>query len=55
MESLFNSISLLCHHWENVANYIGLTSFQFIVVSGMVISGMMIKWTFQQEKNHHHD
>jgi hypothetical protein len=52
---LISIITLLCEHWNHVATIIGLTSFQMVVVLGMGMSGMMIKWTFQQEQEHQHD
>lgn len=48
-------ITLLCEHWDHMATRIGLTSLQMVVVSGMVISGIMVKWTFQHEQDHQHD
>lgn len=52
---LISFIAMLSEHWDHMATSIGLTSFQMVVVSGMVISGMMVKWTFQHEQEHQHD
>jgi len=53
---MLNSIiTLLSEHWDYAAACIGLTSIQLVVVSGMVMSGMIVNWTFQHEQHHHHD
>ena len=46
----FNSLFVL---WDDVAAAIGLSSFQMVVVIGMLLAGMSAQWQFQH--GHHHD
>ena len=49
-ELSFHSILSL---WDETAVSIGLTSFQMVVVIGMLSTGMFVQWQFQHA--HHHD
>lgn len=41
---------------QQVAQHVGLSTFQFIVVLGMLLAGGIVKWTFNHDhRDHHHD
>ena len=39
--------------WDEIAIYIGLTSFQMLLVLSMMLTGMYAKWSFQHHQHHH--
>jgi hypothetical protein len=42
--------------WDDTAKYLGLNSFQMVVVFGMLGAGMFAQWQFQHGHHHHsHD
>lgn len=41
--------------WDNLAVSVGLTSFQMVVVFGMLSAGMLAQWQFQHAHHHHGD
>jgi len=52
------TVQYLLTLWSDTAVSIGLTSFQMIVVFGMLITGMFVQWQFQHGghgHHHHHD
>ena len=49
------SLNSLIVMWESVALTLGLSSFQLVVVLGMLSTGMFAQWQFQHRHHHHHD
>jgi hypothetical protein len=46
-----NEVLIKVNSW---AELLGLSSFQFVVVCGMLAAGLMAKWQYQHHNHHHH-
>ena len=56
--NVFSLIIIMANILDEVINfveYIGLTPFQAVLVSAMLVTGMYVNWTFNHGHDHDHD
>jgi len=45
----------LIAQWTELADWVGLSPFQLIIVSSMLLSGAVVQWTFKHAPHSHGD